>query len=74
MENHVSVQIQNAVVAAVNDLYGASITKDVIQIHKTRKEFEGDFTIVVFPLLKISKSNEIEKTIFLLPKFTLLKS
>jgi arginyl-tRNA synthetase len=42
-------------------LYQADIDDKLIQIQETRKEFKGDFTLVVFPLLKISKSNP-EKT------------
>ncbi len=38
-------------------LYGEKIPENIIQIQKTRPEFEGDLTIVVFPLLRISKKN-----------------
>jgi arginyl-tRNA synthetase len=40
---------------AVTSLYGAGAGDDLLQIQKTRKEFEGDFTLVVFPLAKISR-------------------
>lgn len=36
-------------------LYGADIPADKIQLEKTNPDFEGDFTLVVFPFLKISK-------------------
>ena len=39
---------------AVAALYGTEQTPD-LQISKTRKEFEGDYTLVTFPLLKISR-------------------
>ncbi|HCM59243.1 MAG TPA: arginine--tRNA ligase, partial [Bacteroidales bacterium] len=39
---------------AVASLYGADAGDDLLQIQKTRKEFEGDYTLVVFPLAKIS--------------------
>lgn len=39
---------------AVRSLYGADAGDDLLQIQKTRREFEGDFTLVVFPLSKIS--------------------
>jgi arginyl-tRNA synthetase len=42
---------------AVSDLYGSNITESMVQIQKTRKDFSGDITIVVFPLLKISKKS-----------------
>lgn len=60
MKKHVSLEIQSAVVDAVRDLYDSEISVDQIQVQKTRKEFEGDFTVVVFPLLKISKTNPVE--------------
>jgi arginyl-tRNA synthetase len=39
------------------ELYGVEPGIDQIQIQKTKREFNGDFTLVVFPLLKISKKN-----------------
>lgn len=42
---------------AVKSLYGAEMDQSVFQVQVTRKEFEGDYTLVVFPLLKVSKSN-----------------
>ena len=44
--------ISGVVCRATEELYGVS---DNIQIQKTRKEFEGDYTVVVFPLLRASK-------------------
>lgn len=40
---------------AIEALYGIKIAPESIQIQKTRKEFVGSFTLVVFPFLKISK-------------------
>lgn len=40
---------------AAQELYQQSIDENLIQIQKTRKEFNGDFTLVVFPLLKLLK-------------------
>ena len=37
---------------AVKDLYGIEITADQVQLQKTRAEFEGDITLVVFPFVK----------------------
>ncbi len=42
---------------AVKALYGAQIEPSELQVQPTRKEFEGDFTLVVFPLLKLSHSD-----------------
>jgi arginyl-tRNA synthetase len=46
---------------AIQILYNYEIADDLIQIQETRKEFRGDFTLVVFPLLRYSK-NTPEKT------------
>lgn len=40
---------------AVNKIYGQELPVNLAQVQKTRPEFTGDFTIVVFPLLRISK-------------------
>ena len=42
-------------IQASKELYGQDIPEKIIQVQKTRPEFEGDLTIVVFPLLRISK-------------------
>jgi len=42
---------------AVEKLYGFTPDDSQLQIQKTRKEFEGDYTLVAFPLLKLSKKN-----------------
>ena len=42
---------------AVKELYTTEIEQNLIQIQKTNKEFEGDLTIVTFPLLKISRKS-----------------
>ncbi|MFO7368889.1 MAG: arginine--tRNA ligase [Bacteroidales bacterium] len=41
-------------IAAVRELYGKDCSGEQIQLQKTRKEFEGDITLVVFPLLRLS--------------------
>ncbi|PIY30614.1 MAG: arginine--tRNA ligase, partial [Bacteroidetes bacterium CG_4_10_14_3_um_filter_42_6] len=38
-------------------LYGQEPSEDLIQVQKTRPEFQGDYTIVVFPFLKMSRKN-----------------
>ena len=42
---------------AIQQLFGAEISPEDIVIEKTAANFEGDFTYVVFPLLKISRKN-----------------
>ena len=46
--------ILSVVKRTTEELYG---TSDNIQIQKTRKEFEGDYTVVVFPLLRASRKS-----------------
>ena len=53
MEN----QLKNAVVAAVEQLYGSAPDQSQITLQKTKKEFVGDWTLVTFPLLKLSRKN-----------------
>ena len=47
--------IQEAVIAAVKELYGQEIPEKLATLQKTRAEFEGNLTLVVFPFLKMSK-------------------
>ena len=42
---------------AVRSLYGADADGGMLQVQVTRKEFEGDYTLVTFPLLKVSKAS-----------------
>ncbi|MCH5216540.1 MAG: arginine--tRNA ligase [Muribaculaceae bacterium] len=49
--------ISASVAEAVNKLYNASITADSVVPTATKKEFEGNLTVVVFPFLKMSKKN-----------------
>lgn len=48
-------QILNSIIEAVKSLYGADIEQSILSLSKTKKEFTGDLTLVVFPLLKISR-------------------
>jgi arginyl-tRNA synthetase len=48
-------KIIDGVVKALEVLYGAEFSTDNIQLQKTKKEFSGHLTLVVFPFLKISK-------------------
>ena len=49
--------IQTKAAEAIKNLYGADVELGSLQVQVTRKEFEGDYTLVVFPLLKISHSS-----------------
>ena len=48
-------QITAAALAAVKELYGAEIPAQMIQLQKTKANFEGNLTLVTFPLLKTSR-------------------
>ncbi len=48
--------IQNKAAQAVKALYGAEVETATLQVAVTRKEFEGDYTLVVFPLLRLSRT------------------
>lgn len=53
MNSIVSI-IQQGVVRAFLDLYQKELPPDQVQVQATRKEFEGDYTVVVFPLVKLA--------------------
>ena len=48
-------QLTQAVTDAVKALYGHDITADQVTLQKTKKDFEGHLTLVVFPFLRISR-------------------
>ena len=50
-------QITAAALAAVKELYGAEIPAQMIQLQKTKANFEGNLTLVTFPLLKTSRKS-----------------
>jgi len=45
------------VIEGIKQLYGEVVVDSQVQIQKTRKDFEGDLTVVVFPFLKVSKKS-----------------
>ncbi|GDX45031.1 arginine--tRNA ligase [Bacteroidota bacterium] len=54
MKNATSL-IQQHLTLAVKELYGLDISDNLLPITPTRKEFQGDFTVVTFPLTKLAK-------------------
>lgn len=52
---NIAGEISSSVIQAVKELYGADITENMVQLQKTKREFEGSLTLVVFPFLKISR-------------------
>lgn len=48
-------KIGASVIEAIHALYGQEVSPAQVQLQKTKKEFEGHLTLVVFPFLKISR-------------------
>ena len=48
-------QIASSVIASVKELYGQEVPMSMVQLQKTKSNFEGNLTLVVFPFLKISR-------------------
>ena len=57
---NLEITLAQSVAQAIKKLYGAEVETEKIQLQKTRKEFEGDFTLVVFPFLALSKKRPEE--------------
>ena len=55
------MSIENKIIAAVTNgiksLYGQEVSATQVQLQKTKKEFEGHLTLVVFPFLKLSRKS-----------------
>lgn len=52
---NIANEICASAIKAVKELYGADVPEKMVQLQKTKREFEGHLTLVVFPFLKISK-------------------
>ncbi len=50
----IETKLTASIVAAIRSLYGAEPAPSAVQLQKTKKEFEGHLTLVVFPFLKLS--------------------
>lgn len=48
-------QIASSVIASVKELYGQDVPMSMVQLQKTKSNFEGNLTLVVFPFLKMSR-------------------
>ena len=51
----IEAKLTAAVIAAIKTLYGQEVPEQMVQVSATKKEFEGHLTLVVFPLLKVSR-------------------
>jgi len=75
--------IKGKVVEAISACYGQKVEEDSVQIQKTRREFEGDLTVVVFPFLRFSKKspeetandlgNFLKENVEAIPSFNIVK-
>lgn len=54
---NIEQQIQQSALAFVKEQYGADLSENQLQLQKTKREFEGDITLVVFSLLRFSKKS-----------------
>lgn len=50
--------LESKIKAAVRELYGADL--ETVELQPTRKDFEGDITAVVFPMLRVVKGNPVQ--------------
>lgn len=51
-------KLDSTIKAAIKELYGATL--ESVEIQPTRKDFEGDLTVVVFPMLRVVKGNPVQ--------------
>ncbi len=54
---NIEIILQEEIISAINELYGSVVDKTQITLQRTKKEFKGHYTLVTFPLLKISRKN-----------------
>ena len=52
---NIEAQISTAAIKAIKALYGQDVAEKMVQLQKTKREFEGSLTLVVFPFLKMSR-------------------
>lgn len=54
---NIEARLQAAITKVLNSLYGIEVESETVTIQTTKKEFEGHYTLVVFPYLKASKKS-----------------
>ena len=52
---NIEEKLTASIISAIQTLYGQDVPGKMVQLQKTKKEFEGHLTLVVFPFLKMSK-------------------
>ncbi len=53
----IETKITNSVIEGIKELYGGEVSAAQVSLQKTKKEFEGHLTLVVFPFLKLSRKS-----------------
>ena len=54
---NIEKELQLLIIKAIAQLYNAEVNESQITLQKTKKEFSGNYTLVTFPLLRISKKS-----------------
>lgn len=54
---NIEKELQLLIIKAIDELYSAEVNESQITLQKTKKEFTGNYTLVTFPLLRISKKS-----------------
>ncbi|WP_313380685.1 arginine--tRNA ligase [Proteiniphilum saccharofermentans] len=57
---HIENNLQDVIIRAIKELYHEDVETSQITLQKTKKEFKGHYTLVTFPLLKISRKKPEE--------------
>ncbi len=52
---NIEEKLTTSIISAIKTLYGQDVPGKMVQLQKTKKEFEGHLTLVVFPFLKMSE-------------------
>ena len=52
---NIEQKLVSSVIGGLKALYGQDVPATQVQLQKTKKEFEGHLTLVVFPFLRMSK-------------------
>lgn len=57
---NIEFHLQEKIVTGIEQVFGFRPDKNLVQLQQTRREFEGDLTMVVFPLVRFSKKSPEE--------------
>ena len=80
---NLETQLTQGVITAIQKLYNQIVDGGTVQFQKTKKEFEGDITLVVFPFVKIARKspeqageeigNALKKQFSIIKSFNVIK-